>query len=116
MHLANLFRIAYSVVALAGAMMIGSCGDSIHPKRVHAQTEPDYALQTAVAVNSKLTDQLETDQTSLNARMDAFDMRENEMSTDISRMQGAGGAILVVLGVLNILGLIQARQIKKEAA
>jgi hypothetical protein len=48
--------------------------------------------------------------------MDAFDMRENEMSTDISRMQGAGGAILVVLGVLNILGLIQARQIKKEAA
>jgi hypothetical protein len=110
-HLSHVFKTAYAVAALTGAFIIGSCGKIIP---VHAAE--DYALETQVAVNSKIVDQMAAGQVEINRRMDGIDTRLNEISDRVSTIQGAGAAILVVLGALQILGLIQTRQANKGAA
>ena len=107
MNLSHLFRLAYMIAAFAGALIIGSCGSRHH---VHAaETQPDYALQTQVAVTAKLTDQVAAGQIEIGRRMDGIDGRLNEISDRVSTIQGAGAAILLVLGALQILGLIQGK-------
>ena len=110
MHLGRLFHVAYAVAAFSGALIIGSCGRPV--VLVHAQAS-DYAQATQLAVNTKLIDQMAAEQTETNKRMDAIDARINELSDRVSEISGAGAAILVILGVLQILGLIQTRQAAK---
>ena len=112
MYLGHTFHIAYAVAAFAGALLIGSCGH--FPPPVHAQAT-DYAQATQLAVNTKLIDQMAAGQVEINKRMDGIESRLNDISDRVSTIQGAGAAILVVLGALQILGLIQTRQANKGA-
>ena len=113
-HLTHVCKWAYAVAALTGALIIGSCGTLIHARAAETAGS-DYALATQVAVNTKLTDQMQAGQIETGRRMDGIDTRLNEISDRVSTIQGAGAALLVVLGALQILGLIQTRQATKAA-
>src|SRR5580704_15443935 len=81
MHLERLFRTAYAISAFTGAVVIGSYGTVIP---VHASDTPPYAVETQVAVNAKLVDQLAVTQVEIQHRMDGLDTRQNDISDRVS--------------------------------
>jgi hypothetical protein len=85
----------------------------LHGTHLDRQPEPPqpenpiYSLRTDTAINSKLIDREEAKTSAIETHLEATDARVQADGNRISAWEGGAAAAVAILGVLQILGLVQ---------
>ena len=108
-HPVLLLRHLYLATLLAMPLML---------HRVETPPEPEnpvYSLRTDTAINSKLIDRQEEKTSAIERHLDATDARVQADSNRIATWEGGAGASVAILGILQVLGLVQQFRPKPKA-